>query len=29
LIVVRVYIGALGGTVDVLARVGGWTVKVA
>jgi predicted XRE-type DNA-binding protein len=26
---VRAYIEALGGTVDVLARVGGWTVKVA
>jgi predicted XRE-type DNA-binding protein len=26
---VRAYIEALGGTVDVLARVGDWTVKVA
>jgi transcriptional regulator with XRE-family HTH domain len=26
---VRAYIEALGGTVDVMARVGDWTVKVA
>jgi predicted XRE-type DNA-binding protein len=26
---VRAYIEALGGTVDVLARVGDWTVKIA
>jgi cbb3-type cytochrome oxidase cytochrome c subunit len=26
---VRAYVEALGGTVDVLARVGDWTVKVA
>ena len=26
---IRGYVGALGGTVDVVARVGDWTVKVA
>ena len=26
---IRGYVGALGGTVDVIARVGDWTIKVA
>ena len=27
--VIRGYVEALGGTVDVIARVGDWTIKVA